>query len=667
MFLILIALLPISHAQTQPQDPYKDENFLRTSDATTWDISKIPWGNPIVYNNPSLYNRKDIYSTASVYTYRDFYNFLPDDKYKLLDYKRVNYDLISDHNKIDSSKYLKDLGCASCSFDKRGQNVKFSGNGITHPNGDYVSIPGNYPAGTLFIATKDRIEVRIPKTTSTINIPNDNDVTVNTQGAEITLPDGMKFNGKLSYQNGQAYVKAGDVITVERVEIQPVKGDSIENVLLFSDGEKHQDITSDYVSLNSQGKKMFVHGNEKTGTFNLNFKKDNTFLKIEDGDEGKFHIYKNINMRIQNRDEQGLIPSIKVGLTKDDGVFRIVSGSANIFVNEKEITALTLSGISTSSPMSIVAEDKSGNSMIGTVKEPKKILVSNFNEIATIPLTVQEHIIQTSESYDYAPSKVSERLYYNYDAYTLENFRKEFPNIGLSGRTDSYTIKRISDTLNHLPPKVKDSIKGFEIFTPEEWRARNLKIYGQEDTADASTGTDRIIRLNTGHLEESTIYHEAAHDRIFVIASEYSRASNQDSYKLAQDRYERAKRNFGDNSIIPKLLGIKDVRPSFESQWKSVSGDAYGKDLAKRDGTTSWSDGTYGPKNSCVRTYGCTNYEDDVATFVENVNKNPSFYKPLITPGSPQYDQRYKKKLDLLYQNGFITKERYDLVVGDKK
>src|SRR3989344_8078210 len=92
--ILFILLVSIANAQ-QDKDPYKDENFLKASDATKWDLSKIPWGNPIVYANPSIYKRSDIYSVNSVYSYREFFANLPDEKYGLLNYKKVkDYNLI---------------------------------------------------------------------------------------------------------------------------------------------------------------------------------------------------------------------------------------------------------------------------------------------------------------------------------------------------------------------------------------------------------------------------------------------------------------------------------------------------------------------------------------------------------------------------------------------
>src|SRR3989344_6259734 len=175
---IILAILLNGIVNAQEKDPYKDENFLKASDATKWDLSKIPWGNPIVYANPSIYKRSDIYSIQSAYTYREFFQNLPDEKYGALNYKLIqNFDLIQDHSKIDANKYLEDLGCAVCSFNRGDQNVKFSNKEIMHPNGNSVSVPGTWPSGTLFMAKDDSIEIIIPERNSFLSVPNTDEVT----------------------------------------------------------------------------------------------------------------------------------------------------------------------------------------------------------------------------------------------------------------------------------------------------------------------------------------------------------------------------------------------------------------------------------------------------------------------------------------------------------
>ncbi len=63
-----------------------------------------------------------------------------------------------------------------------------------------------------------------------------------------------------------------------------------------------------------------------------------------------------------------------------------------------------------------------------------------------------------------------------------------------------------------------------------------------------------------------------------------------------------------------------------------------------------------------IRAYGRKNIEEDIATFVEEIN-NPSFFKDLINPSSEDYDIIYRQKLDLLYEYNFITEGEYNKVL----
>ena len=119
-----------------------------------------------------------------------------------------------------------------------------------------------------------------------------------------------------------------------------------------------------------------------------------------------------------------------------------------------------------------------------------------------------------------------------------------------------------------------------------------------------------------------------------------------------------------------KVLSNQKKENQFSGEWQAIAGEVYGEGLAKDLGdsglSVGWADGTDGPKNGCTRAYGCNNYHEDVATFVEQVAEGDhDFYKPLITPQSGKYDPKYRKKLDLLYKYGFITTEDYQKIIGE--
>ena len=110
----MIYLVSLAQSQTTTWDYNRDENyknqdFLRNSDASKWDTKKVDWNNPAVYENKGVYQRKDIYGNPQVYKNPSFYKNLPDDKYSSLDHKQVQFDKIDDHRKIDGKKVIQQM------------------------------------------------------------------------------------------------------------------------------------------------------------------------------------------------------------------------------------------------------------------------------------------------------------------------------------------------------------------------------------------------------------------------------------------------------------------------------------------------------------------------------------------------------------------------------
>ena len=240
-------------------DSYNDADFYSNSDPNQWDYDKVDW-------DKVDFSRQDLYGSG------DFYDNMPDDKYNELDYTQVDYSKVTDHNKIDSTKYFQDMGCTSCSLFRGGQDLQFSKNGINHPNGNSVTVPGNYPKGSVYVGKDDRIEVIVPEETDTIAaIPATDDVTVNTQGRDITI-NGVEVNGEISYENKQAIVKAWDTATINDVRI--LSGSNDVNV--YFDGQNHGEESENFVSF---GQKNFIASGED---INIEFKRGKSYLLIAD-------------------------------------------------------------------------------------------------------------------------------------------------------------------------------------------------------------------------------------------------------------------------------------------------------------------------------------------------------------------------------------------------
>ncbi len=150
IIILLLAHLQLSVRAQQNWDyssdqSYKNPDFLRDSDPTKWNYKNVDWSNSVVFENPRIYDIDNLYSNPEVYNNPTFYKNLPEYKYKNLDYKIVNFQMIEDHSKIIGDKYLSDLGCKFCRLNFQGLGIekdtlKFNSEGIKHKKGDYVTI-----------------------------------------------------------------------------------------------------------------------------------------------------------------------------------------------------------------------------------------------------------------------------------------------------------------------------------------------------------------------------------------------------------------------------------------------------------------------------------------------------------------------------------------------
>jgi predicted SprT family Zn-dependent metalloprotease len=628
------------------------------------------------------------YGSDDSYSDPDFYSNSDPSQW---DYSKVEYSQVKDHSKIDSAKYFQDMGCSSCSLDRGGQNVVFSKNGITHPNGNSVSVPGTYPSGSLFVATENRIEVVVPEDTDTISVPNTDTVTVNTQGRDVTLADGTRVNGKLSYDKGQAYVMPSESQTGKKTIIDGlIINEKYSRVNLFFDGKEHPESEFQYISMNKKTKEIILSSTHtKSDTPygpSVTFTRDNPFIQIEQNDFFSVDYLKGGQIYIQNRDEQNLIPKIivKEYFTLEDD-YPVTAILINDHFNSKfekgkfsdmQFLPDEAKG-KTSTPLSLLYIDRDGNSYLKKESE-QKVIFSNFNEMAIIPQDKLEGWTVTTEDYDYAPSKVSEELYFNNQQISIEQLKAKYPSLKIEGAADSVSLKRLSDTLDHLPEELTKTIKTIHLKTDEEFAQD-----GEPTTTSAYVDKNGDMHLRISSLKEHTIYHELTH----VYFHNYEAGAGVTELKQEYfDIWKKIDEVEAENPNDPKLHGLyqqvgqlydefdkKRKEHPLKKEWLEVVGgeEAYKDVVEKSEGNTAWKDvadkkseESKTARNGFVRSYSATNINEDIATFVEKVYTNPDFYKPLINPASAKHDIRYKQKLDILYKYGFIKPEAYKGIIG---
>ena len=195
MILVSLSSLANFHGEKENFD-YMNGDYLAIND---WD--KVEW-DKVNFNNKEVYNIPK------------FYKNLPASYYGRLDYKAVDYVLI-DHAKVDGNKYLNDLGCNGCALDKGNQLILFSEERVTHPNGEFISIPGNYPKGSMMKATEKGFVITLPEGIDKLIMPSTDSATLEVKSKQLTVTAGeskVAVNGDIGYKNGEFVIGQQDLI-----------------------------------------------------------------------------------------------------------------------------------------------------------------------------------------------------------------------------------------------------------------------------------------------------------------------------------------------------------------------------------------------------------------------------------------------------------------------
>jgi|GEM_PF-5720319 len=509
---------------------------------------------------------------------------------------------------------------------------------------------------------------------------------------EIVIPGGYKISveGELSFKDGQAYVKRHDTTTINDLEITN-GGDREINV--YFDGVERPGTTS--ISMDLDKKKLFLG----KGEYNVMFKPGNVFLDVQRNDF--LSLQKNFNsvITIQNRGKD-LIPLMTVtgnmktfgeGFFLYNGIHRF---TINIYSQHPELFRISgeshfedyyggdspleiakfglefVQGAKGSVPFALSLVD---NPEEDTFQEIHRVIFDNSQNFIVAPEDKLPEVFECKTcTVDFRESKVL------FDYSTARILKKsKIQHIEIDS-DNPVVLYRISQMLDKLPPAIKDSILELQIVS----KSRIHELCGEKTGGCAKSSSRRITIPEDA--SDKLLYHEAAHTFTFQLDHDEQLGDEEKRklYQLYKKRELAIKRGVPTPSLPEmsqfEIALAKSYTPSraspgeFRKKWEEIAGDVYGKDLGEKviadRNAVSWSDGGGDPRYGCVRPYGCNNIYEDIATFVEPiVNKDFAFYQALITPGSKRYDSRYRQKLDLLHEYGFMVDEDYQKIVGDIK
>lgn len=199
---ILLLLAFLIHSQAdgeQNSDIYSDSNRL----------------NEQLKNNPDSVDYSKIDYTDLNLDYKLLkYDRIPPDKFKDLDGSRVDYpSLFQSIGRPDLNVQINNY---KLSLEKNSDGEVI----IIHPsNSDQRIVLNNVPQGSLLIVRETYIEIKVPNKASDIDVTKIGSGVISTLD-EATLFDGTRFSGRLSFAEGNIFVKQGDTLIVNNVEIR---------------------------------------------------------------------------------------------------------------------------------------------------------------------------------------------------------------------------------------------------------------------------------------------------------------------------------------------------------------------------------------------------------------------------------------------------------------
>lgn len=308
---IIIVNSQISEKSYLDTNSYKDKKFYANSDPKKWN-----------FLDPNF-----------------DYSKIPIEKYRDLPYDSPNLD----HSRLDPQKYVSAFGCSSCTFRlATAQKLTYSSNGVSHPKTGLAKIPSNYPPNTLFVATKEGIFIILPKTDEKFRLDTSNigSATVITNNQKVTLSNGITMNGRLSFNDNQAYLEKNNELLLDGIKPKSRNND----ILIYFDGKPHQ---GNYVSYG--GKNLIAEGNN----IDLEFTTDNKLVKMfpskdklqefAQDDYLSFSIgdskSKNGKIEFNNRDERNLLTLLRVNKDLEtNGYVRMLNDRNGLIIDGSKVT-----------------------------------------------------------------------------------------------------------------------------------------------------------------------------------------------------------------------------------------------------------------------------------------------------------------------------------------
>ncbi|MBI1971219.1 hypothetical protein HYS47_05715 [Candidatus Woesearchaeota archaeon] len=494
----------------------------------------------------------------------------------------------------------------------------------------------------------------------------------------------VRIMGAFRFSNGRLYAfkKERTLPTINGIALPQLS----EPVEIFLDGEAHE---GRYLSIDESNKRVrFGAGKD---AINVAFTEENKFLDITD--PVLISATSGAEVLVQRRSDS--IPLITSTLPSDS-TMDMVNGN-NIYQFSAKTLTLQVNPYKTENPeegkpakvrkplpMTMLFNDEKGENMLETLGKKEKLIMDEQGNFVIIEESMPA---ETTECFSCARDILANSDVEQYNVLLYHRLGREILTLGNIGelrtKGDPYIARLLLSSLHDLPPELLKSVRNINVVSRER-----LKELCKSKNIDGCASEGGIIYLPEDFSRE-TVFHEAGHTRTLDLAQDVTRAEMEfKAYELVLLRKygEDISANSRETvwtlateeetqrlSALQQKAEQEEQKDDLEERWETIADDVYGTTLLKepeegRDYSTEWKDNTKGPRQGCIRAYGCNNYLEDIATFVEPIaNGDHEFFTReglIMPPGHPlydsaKYDPRYKQKLDLLLEYQFITEEDY--------
>ena len=654
---------------------YQNPDFYRDpdSDPAQWDWTQVNWA---VFD----------FERADVYDVPEFYANLPVERYSDLDYRLVpDFELyIPDHSLIDGNKFVRDFGCVGCSlsaaviYDER-PNLRYTAEGhISHlTSGDNIFV-GDFDLGASFFVYPEGITVVYPQNIQEINPPSRGTFTISSIDQMMHLLGGRPFEGRLTFLNGQAYVRRGDRVTFDVLEVDAPSDfpEGMMGVAVYFDGETHPE--RDYVSISESV--IIIESNIARMEYIV---KNGLGLGLDQmiqfETRGSSHIV------IEDRSEQELIPLVTVAVST--GELQMFNGDLE-FSFSSGGTNMNRISYYEGNPAQIALRvtDRFGENLLGR-RQISEILVFDGNN--NFVVLDESYDPQATQCYHCTSTLIGTLRY----AQTLARLRESNPDIVLTDYLNNPMVSsNIVSFFENLPPAIRENIDEIVLV----WGRDLAGFCGNRAAACTVNSFGRNTIYLPVEFSQETFEHEAAHALTYALEEGTEQEVLEIIYSLIE--------TYGslENTPVEQLPSPPfSIEETFASRWAALNTELYAEQNDNElviIGHARWQgDLDDEPRFGFFSAYGATEIREDIAEAVKTIRSDPTLVAELINPESNYYHSRmsqslidpfplsgslpdfplegimtpeiaqewaqtYRTKLDLALEYGFITEEDYQRV-----